>query len=214
VKNGTKYIVLPVWNRNEEIQDAEKLVEVKKDAEIRRELIARTQRDAQENLRRTMNAEENAKAKVRQAALRSEFGKVGGAYADGIAKDIRVSIDTRDDWQQSVAYAQFPKFVTWFQNMVRNHWELQSFNSEIEDYGHAEWKGRTMETGFTLINIRLRNRILGEYQNLCLIVGRMNDAEFGMVRDPTEFSCDQTAELSSLNKARGFESQWLVQPQS
>jgi hypothetical protein len=63
-------------------------------------------------------------------------------------------------------------------------------------------------------NYSLRNRILGEYKDVCGIFGRMNDSEFGMVRDPTEVSCDQTAELSSLNKARNFESQWLVQPQS
>jgi hypothetical protein len=84
----------------------------------------------------------------------------------------------------------------------------------IEDYGHAEWKGRTMETGFALINIRLRNRILGEYKDLCLIVGRMNDVEFGVMRGPTEFACEDAAQLSSLKKARNFESQWLVQPKS
>ena len=213
-KSSTNYIVAPVWNRKEEIQAAEKLVQAKNDAETKRELIARTQREAQEHLRRTMNAEENGKATVRQAALQTEFGKPAAAYADGIAKDIRVSLDTRDDWQQTSAYAQFPKFVTWYQNMVRNHWELQSFNSYVLDYGHAEWKGRTMETGFTALKIRLRNRILGEYKEVCGVFGRMTDTEFSMVRDPTEFSCDQTAELSSLNKARNFESQWLVQPQS
>jgi hypothetical protein len=57
-KSSTKYIVTPVWNRKEEIQDAEKLVQAKKGAETKRELIARTQLEAQENLEKTMNAEE------------------------------------------------------------------------------------------------------------------------------------------------------------
>jgi hypothetical protein len=35
-------------------------------------------------------------------------------------------------------------------------------------------------------NYSLRNRILGEYKDVCGIFGRMNDSEFGMVRDPTE----------------------------
>jgi hypothetical protein len=214
MKDGANYSVAVVWNTEEEINKADKFVQEKREAETKQGLIAKTERESNEALRAKMNAEESASAKARQLALRSEFGNVAAAYSAAIAKDIRELADRRDDWQQSAAYTQFPKFVTGYQNLIRSHWELQSFSSEIEDYGHAEWKGRTMETGFALINIRLRNRILGEYKDLCLIVGRMNDVEFGVMRGPTEFACEDAAQLSSLKKARNFESQWLVQPKS
>ena len=209
-KDGTQYSISVVWNTGDEIHRADKLVQAKGDEEAKQNLIAKTQHEAEGALRMTMNAD----AKARQEALQSQFGSAATAYSAAIAKDIRDYTNNSADWQQSSAYAQFPKFVTEYQNMVRNHWELQSFNSQVADYGHAEWKGRTMEAGFALINLRLRNRILGEYRTLCVVVGRMSDTEFGMMRSPTEFACDETAELLSLNKARSFESQWLVQPQS
>lgn len=213
-KSGTSYSISTVWNTSAAVQNAEKTVQAKKDEEAKQRLAVKTKLEAQEALNRKMSVEESATARARQEALRTQFGKVAVAFSAAIAKDVRESVDRSDDWQQSAAYAQYPKFVTAYQNLVRNHWELQSFNSDVFDYGQAEWKGRMMETGFALINMRLRNRILGEYKDLCLIAGRMNDAEFSMVRGPTEFACDETAQLSTLNKARNFESQWLVQPQS
>lgn len=58
--------------------------------------------------------------------------------------------------------------------------------------------------------MRLRNRILGEYKDACFIFGRMNDSEFGMIRDPIEVSCGQDEQLSSWKKVRDFESLWFV----
>lgn len=213
-KDGADHSISAIWNRDEEIQKADRLAQAKREEDARQALLAKTQQEAREDLRRTMNAEESATARARQEALQSQFGKVAAAYSAAIAKDVRDATASRDDWQQSAGYAQYPRFVTWYQNMVRDHWELQSLNSEIADYGRAEWKGRPMETGFTLITIRLRNRILGEYKDVCVVLGRMNDTEFGMMRDPTEVACDQTAQSALLKKARNFESQWLVQPQS
>lgn len=212
--DGTSYSISSVWNGDAEIQQADKLAQAKKEEDAKQKMDAQTQRETKDNLKKTMNAEENATAKKQQEALQSQFGKIAAAFSAAIAKDIHDSTDSRNDWQQGAAYAEFPKFVTWYQNMVRNHWELQSFNSEIADYGRGEWKGRMMETGFTAITVRLRNRILGEYKDVCAIFGRMNDAEFSMVRDPTEVGCDENAKLSSWKKVRIFQSQWLVQPQS
>jgi hypothetical protein len=129
-------------------------------------------------LKQTTSAERNVTAKKQQEALQSQFGKIAAATSAAIAKDIHDATDGRADWQQGTAYADFPKFVASYQNMIRNHWELQSFNSGISDYGRAVWQGRTMEAGFAVISIRLRNRILGEYLDVCRIFGRLNDAEF------------------------------------
>jgi hypothetical protein len=211
--DSASYSISSVWNPDADVQNAAKLAHEKEDAEARQKSEAQTQRESEEKLARTVDAAERATKQKRQEALQSQFGKIAAATSAAIAKDIRDSTDSRADWQQGPAYTEFPKFVTWYQNMVRNRWELQSFNSEIADYGQAEWKGRMMEMVFTKITMRLRNRILGEYRDLCAIFGRMNDSEFHMVREPEEFGCEEKSRLSSWKKSKNFKSQWLVQAQ-
>ncbi len=213
-KDATDYSISPIWNSDAEVQQAEKVAQDKKDEDERQKMIRENKRKADEELKLTTSAERNATAKNQQEALQSQFGKIAAATSAAIAKDVHDATDGRADWQQGTAYAEFPRFVASYQNMVRNHWELQSFNSEISDYGRAVWQGRTMEAGFAVIKIQLRNRILGEYTDVCQIFGRLNDAEFSMQRDPIEISCDQASQLSLWKKARNFQSQWLVQPQS
>ncbi|MES2030595.1 MAG: hypothetical protein V4477_15560 [Pseudomonadota bacterium] len=212
--DNTEYSISPLWNSDEEIQQADNTAQNKKEVAEKERVIRENKRKADEDLRRTTSAERSATARSQQEALQSQFGKIAAATSAAIAQDVRDSTDGRADWQQGKAYAAFPKFVVSYQNMLRNHWELQSFNSEISDYGRAVWQGRTMEAGFSIINIRLRNRILGEYTDVCRIFGQLNDAEFNMQRDPVEMSCDQAAQLTSWKKARDFQSQWLVQPRS
>ncbi|MDB5655291.1 MAG: hypothetical protein JWQ94_2904, partial [Tardiphaga sp.] len=183
-----------------------------KKEEIEKERVAReNKRKADEELQRTTSAERSATAKNQQAALQLQYGKIAASTSAAIAQDVRASTDGRVDWQQGKAYAAFPKFVASYQNMLRNHWELQSFNAETSDYGRAVWQGRTMEASFSVINIRLRNRILGEYVEVCRIFGQLNDAEFNKPRDPVEMSCDQSTQMASWKKARDFQSLWLVQ---
>jgi hypothetical protein len=211
-KDAADYSISPIWNSDAEVRQAEKVVQDKKDEDEKEKVIRENKQKADDELKRTTSAERSATAKKQQEALQSQFGKIAAATSATIAKDIHEATDGRADWQQGTAYAELPKFVASYQNMVRNHWELQSFNSEISDYGRAVWQGRTMEAGFAIIKIRLRNRILGEYQDVCRIFGRLNDAEFSMQRDPVEISCDQDSQLSLWKKARNFQSQWLLQP--
>jgi hypothetical protein len=209
--DNTDYFVSAIWNSDEEIRQADNSAQYKKE-EIEKERVAReNKRKADEELQRTTSAERSATAKNQQAALQLQYGKIAASTSAAIAQDVRASTDGRVDWQQGKAYAAFPKFVASYQNMLRNHWELQSFNAETSDYGRAVWQGRTMEASFSVINIRLRNRILGEYVEVCRIFGQLNDAEFNMPRDPVEMSCDQSTQMASWKKARDFQSLWLVQ---
>jgi hypothetical protein len=52
--------------------------------------------------------------------------------------------------------------------------------------------------------MRLRNRFLGEYSEVCWIFGRMNDSEFNMPRDAIAVGCDQDAELTSWKRIKIF----------
>ena len=210
--DGANPIYSGIWNSDSEIEKAEKLVKDKEDAEARKKVEAQRRSQSQADLKKELDAAEKATARKRQESLQQQFGKIAAAASAAIAKDLRDATDKTGNWQEGAAYAQFPKFVAWYQNMIRSRWELQSFNSEIFDYGRADWKGRSMETALVRVSIRLRNKILGEYQDGCFVFGRMNDTEFSMVRDPVEANCDQTSGLQAWSKTRQMQSQWLAQP--
>jgi hypothetical protein len=123
----------------------------------------------------------------------------------------RSSVPAACSWQQTEAYNEFPEFSTSYQNLIQSRWELQSFNPEIYDYGRAVWKGRSMETSFVKVAIRVRNRILGEYRDVCFVFARMKDTEFSMIRDTLEVNCGQPGKISDWQKAHSFESLWHVE---
>lgn len=211
-RTETKYSISSVWSTEEEVAMAAKLLDERELAEKTRNQERLTKLKSDETLKAVLDKADRESSKKKQEALQSQYGKIAAASAAEIANVIREATEGRSDWQQSAAYVQFPQFATWYQNLVQNRWELQSFNSEIYDYGRAKWKERILETPFSKVSMRLRNRILGEYKDACFMFGRMKDAEFNMIRDTIEVACGQEIDLSSWKKVRSFESQWLVFP--
>jgi hypothetical protein len=206
-KDDISYSASSLWFTDEEAQSADKTAQEQE--LIAKKLAAqnRIKLDTEEKLRMSLATE-------KQRTLQSEFGKIAASTSDSIANEVREAVDRSTDrnfdWQKSAAYYQFQDFVTWYQNQSGGRWELQNFKSEISDYGRAEFKGRILEAAFTKVSMRLRNRILGEYNEVCWIFGRMNDTEFDMPREPIARRCDQDAELTTWKKVNNFQSQWLA----
>jgi hypothetical protein len=211
-KDDTSYSVSSVWVTDEKVEAAQKSIEEHELAAQKQDQERKAKADASKKLMASIAKSEMETSRKKQEFLQSQYGKVAAARSADIATVVREGTESRPDWQQTTAFGQFPKFTSWVQNLIKVRWELQSFNSEVFDYGRARWKDRAMETAFTKITVRLRNRILGEYQDACFLFGRMNDSEFDMVRDTIEIGCGNDAELSSWKRVRGFESQWIVEP--
>jgi hypothetical protein len=209
-KNDVGYSVSSVWITEEAVQVSEKIIKERELVAQRDDQERKTKIESAKKLRDSIAKEEMASNQKKQQVLQSQYGTIAAAKAAEIATVVREATDGRPDWQQTAAFEQFFQFSTAFQNLSKNRWELQSFNSEIYDYGHAVWKGRQLETAFVRVSITLRNRILGEYKDECIIFGRINDAEFSMVRDTIEVGCGLESEISSWKKIRNFESQWVV----
>ena len=210
-KDETGYSVSSVWNSDAEIDKADKSVQEKELADATQATKNRNKEKADLDLKNSLRDAANTNKKKQQADLQTQFGKIAAASAASIADDIRKITEGNADWQASNAYAQFPTFVSLYRDLVQNRWELQSLNSEVADYGRAQWKDRYMETSFAKVSMRLRNRILGEYKDVCFVFGRMKDAEFAMWRDTVNIPCERDAQLEPWKKVRGFQSQWLVQ---
>jgi hypothetical protein len=52
--------------------------------------------------------------------------------------------------------------------------------------------------------------MLGEYKDSCFILGRINDAEFSMSREPAYAKCDDEATISAWQSGHQFKSEWLA----
>ena len=60
--------------------------------------------------------------------------------------------------------------------------------------------------------IKMRNRIKGEYQDVCYVTGYVNDAEFGVTRDHFGETCDDVGpKLARFKQVERFSSRWIVQ---
>jgi hypothetical protein len=94
---------------------------------------------------------------------------------------------------------------------VRDRWEVQTFKTDIQDYGVVTWKGRQLEGALVEASMRLRNRILGEYKDVCFLFGRINDQEFNMVREPVVTSCRERIEVEKWKQSFRFQSRWLLE---
>ena len=68
--------------------------------------------------------------------------------------------------------------------MKADYWEIMSTDSDVQDYGTSDFKGRPLDTAFASVTIRFKNAILGEYKDACFVFGRIADPEFNMTREP------------------------------
>ncbi|HME84773.1 MAG TPA: hypothetical protein VKG91_09555 [Roseiarcus sp.] len=66
--------------------------------------------------------------------------------------------------------------------MKADRWEIMTTDSDVQDYGTSDFKGRPLDTAFARVTIRLKNAILGEYKDACFVFGRI--AYAGRLRDP------------------------------
>jgi hypothetical protein len=84
--------------------------------------------------------------------------------------------------------------------------------TSLFDYGTSGFKGRSLETAFANSRIRLRNRVVGEYKDLCFTTGFISDTEFGVEREPFGVLCeDDAVALERHKQGQKFTSRWLVQ---
>jgi hypothetical protein len=95
--------------------------------------------------------------------------------------------------------------------LLNDRWEFMSVETSTLDYGTAEYKGRPLETAFANSRIRLRNRVVGEYKELCFTTGFISDTEFSMEREHIGVPCvDAEDALGPYKQAQRFTSRWIV----
>jgi hypothetical protein len=210
LRDRLPHIISVPWATNAEIATIEKRL-ADEDAEKKQIDYARRQQAALDGEAADRKSKEEAAKRVnRQNQLRAQFGNIAASTVAAVAKEVRESFEIAD-WQSTVGFAQFPRAITAYHRLAQSRWELQSFESQIEDFGTGLWGGRSLEATIARVSIRMRNRILGQYKDVCFIFGRVNDTEFGMRRDGVSADCTDFREIQLWKATHKFESRWVVE---
>ena len=104
---------------------------------------------------------------------------------------------------------EFPTVFKWLEARNEDHWETFDISSEIADYGNVQWHGRTMDGIIVRTLIQQKNRILGEYDKACFMLGLIDDQEFSMEREIFNEGCEDSGPVIERWKiGNSFASQW------
>jgi hypothetical protein len=143
---------------------------------------------------------------TQQAALRAQYDGSAKAAVAAIVADVT-------SWgqdQRGRAGVDYPTYAAWLAEMKADHWEIMTTDSDVEDYGTSDFKGRPLDTALARVKIRLKNAILGEYKDACFVFGRIADPEFNMTREPFVAACDDEGAIKLWQTGHGFQSRWIV----
>ena len=105
-----------------------------------------------------------------------------------------------------------PELAQWYQARLSEGWEFVSFTVDVLDYGTSTWKGRALEAFVVTSTIRIRNRAIGEYKELCYVGAHIVDVEFSMTREPLFATCERAkSNLDRWEAASDFTSKWNIE---
>src|SRR4051794_1265368 len=114
--------------------------------------------------------------------------------------------------QPSAFARKYPSLARRYEHLKADAWEFMTVETSLFDYGTSEFKDRSLEAAFANSRIRLRNRVVGEYKDLCFTTGFISDTEFGVEREPFGELCESgVAVLARYKQGQKFTSRWVVQ---
>ena len=191
------------YKRN--LEDRERL-----DKEVERRL-AESAKQQQEQLRETYNLKFMALKEEMQRLLylATEFAV---EYPDGNLRRNNKKNKKFEDLfiDPTINKSPFDKIIRDIQSDTLRGWEIQDQDVDSIDYGLAMFSDRLIE-GFQIsLNLEMKNRIIGQYQNYCQsILGAMDD-EFDIWRGVTIIDCDDDSAITNWKSANAFTSKWIV----
>ena len=213
--------VVPMWFEPKVVETRANQIQSEKERLAKKQQDLEQKKKDEEELRKRRDAlreEQEKKIAQQKEAREAKLQEQHGAQAKGRAEEIAAVIKAlaeEDEEEATQAIALFPDLARMYRDHIIDGWEYVALDSEITDYGTADWKGRQLEMVFTDVAITMKNRILGEYKKLCFSAALIFDEEFKMRRDPLEEfnpNCEQASDLPrAWKQARGFQSQWLAE---
>ena len=154
--------------------------EEKRKAELRRQQVLERER------RRAADADRLE----REATLREIYGQ----KVKGFLEEISIEI------------IDYTEYVRWLDDRQREGWEEDKQEFIINDYGTVDWNERTLEGVIVNMLLRIKNRVLGEYEDYCFSFTKVQDSEFSMRREMMVGECDDIKFIERWKTGLSFKS--------
>ena len=208
-KSGTKYDVLPVWYskkmvKNEQIRQESIKQSALIETQKRKEKIEKDKKLAK------IRAEaDDVLKKEQQERLRKLNRNIVKAHVQLVEREAKLWLD-QDPSNTGDMLSLYPELTTFMRQKLKESWELDKLNVEINDYGFSVYRDRVIEAFMTDISFKLKNRTLGEYEDFCVRTAILVDKEFDMLREPEYRKCE-LGSMNSYKQKLDFQSNWVVQ---
>jgi len=207
-RDGIAHRYLPIWIEPAEVSQTRDTIEQDKTRNAEQQF--KRQRELED--RKKLDLEKQNEAGVRRAAqeraLRAQCGERARFFEQALGEEARAFAT---GVQPAAFIDRYPKLARHYQAQRDDRWEFMSIETQVLDYGTALYKDRPLETALATTRIKMRNRIKGEYQDVCYVTGFINDAEFSVIRDPFGEPCDDVGgKLARYKLGEHFTSRWIV----
>ena len=208
-RSRTKYDLLPIWYSNKQIDQ-----EQQRQANKQQQTLMDVQKTKEELEKQKLLEQERLKADgilkaEEQKRLRNLHRNVVEAHIQVVEKEAKLLFDKYPN-NDGPMLTSYPQLVSLMETKLKEKWELDEFNVEINDYGLSTYRGRTLATFISEINFTLKNRMLGDYEEFCVRLAILDDKEFDVLREPELGACKANS-LDYYKKKLDFQSSWVVQ---
>jgi hypothetical protein len=202
-RDNISFQVLPIWVTRDEILRAKQKLADKGPP-------GPPDRDNKD--KRCLEAAKSGELEVERSKeeikLREQNGSAAKAFEDLLNTEDKGLVE---DPKGSRFATKYPSLAELYSKSISEDWEFVSLNAELRDYGTVQFKGRLLEAGLGVAKFTMRNRILGQYKELCFTTGFANDREFDIEREYFAQECSHAAEkLATYVHDEGFVSYWNV----
>ena len=208
-KTKTEYEIIPVWYSQSQINQERLRLE-----EISNNQLINEQKKKEE---------EEKKAKLEQERLKSE-GVIKATEQKKLRERNRNIVEAHIDlWEQelnkffnpqnitiSEIYLQFRILSDFMINKFNEGWELDNFELKPMDYGKGQYRNRQIDTFTTILNFKIKNNDIGDYESYCVNLTIMDDKEFNKYREPFLNECSEKNLLMDYQIKHSFVSEWVV----
>ena len=209
-KTKTEYEIMPIWYSPKQIdKEKERLEQINKnkliDEQKRKEEEEKKHKLKQERLK----AEGTLKAK-QEGELREKNRNVVESHIDFMEKELDKFFNP-EIFTNSLIYTHYKEFSKFMQNKFIEKWELDRFTIVPFDYGKGEYRNRQIDTFSSILEFKLKNNKIGDYENYCIFLTIMDDEEFKSYREPLLTECDNKSPLQKYQKKHKFKSEWRIE---
>lgn len=207
-RDGLVHRFLPLWIESAEVAQTQAELDQSKTRSAEEQFKRQRELEERRKLDREKEKEASARRDMQERALRAQYGERARFFEQTLGDEVR---GFATGVQPANFTGKYPHLARHYEVQRDDRWEFMSIETQVLDYGTALYKDRPLETALATTRIKMRNRIKGEYQDVCYVTGYVNDAEFGVTRDHFGEICDEVGpKLARYKQGERFTSRWIA----